>query len=30
MRADLIGRVSKAANIDVEHVVAEPAPAGAS
>jgi len=29
MRADLVGRVSKASNIEVEHVIAEPAPAEA-
>ncbi len=28
MRADLIARVRKASNIDVEHIVAEPEPAG--
>jgi hypothetical protein len=28
MRADLISRVRKASNIDVEHIVAEPEPAG--
>jgi hypothetical protein len=28
LRADLIGRVRKASNIDVEHIVAEPEPAG--
>lgn len=27
MRADLVSRVSKASNLDVEHVIAEPAPA---
>jgi len=30
LRADLISRVRKAANIEVEHVIAEPAPAEAS
>jgi hypothetical protein len=28
MRADLIARVRKASNIDVEHIVADPEPAG--
>jgi hypothetical protein len=28
MRADLIGRVRKASNVDVEHIIAEPEPAG--
>ena len=28
MRADLISRVKKASNIEVEHIVAEPEPAG--
>ena len=28
LRADLISRVRKASNIEVEHIVAEPEPAG--